>query len=122
MALRITTILVIFLSSALSAFAEITIPMTPEGSDDSEKIYGNGHRSRPIANWCNIDIETQNITTSIQGIISYEIILGSDEVIISTPLATELCLTLASLQEGTYTLRIITPEHTYIGSLSTPFR
>lgn len=119
---RIATILIIFLASAFSAFADITIPMTSEGSDDLEITHRNGHRSRPIANWCNIDIETQTITTSIQGIINYEIILGSEEVVISTPSASELCVALSSLSEGTYTLRIRTSGRTYTGLLSTPLR
>lgn len=118
MTLRIATILVIFLSSAISAFAEITIPMTPEGPDDIEITQGNGHRSRPIADWFNIDVETHAISTSLRDIINYEI-LDAEDAVISTASTNELCDALASLPEGLYTLRITTSGRTYIGLFTT---
>ena len=113
--------LITFLALALIGFGssladDIDIPVSPD-DENPDGIYGNKHRSAPIQHWCTIDIEGASITSSVNGIICYEIIAeGDNAAVVSTPSPTLLIDRLKTLPEGQYTIRLITPDRSYSGS------
>ena len=112
--------LITFLALALIGFGssladDIDIPVSSD--EDPENIWNNRHRSAPIQHWCTIDIEGASITSSVDGIICYEIIAeGDNAAVVSTPSPTLLIDRLKTLPEGQYTIRLITPDKSYSGS------
>lgn len=112
--------LITFLALALIGFGssladDIDIPVSSDENPDWK--YGNKHRSAPIQHWCTIDIEGASITSSVDGIICYEIIAdGDNAAVVSTPSPVILIDRLKTLPEGQYTIRLITPDKSYSGS------
>ena len=111
--------LITFLALALIGFGssladDIDIPVS---SDDEDTRGHNKHRSAPIQHWCTIDIEGASITSSVDGIICYEIIAdGDNAAVVSTPSPVILIDRLENLPEVQYTIRLITPDKSYSGS------
>ncbi len=114
--LRLITLLSFALISIASCLADddIDIPVSSDGEDNPYPIR---HRSAPMQHWCKIDIDGATISSSVNGIISYELISDSGEAsIISTTSPLLLIDRLRTLPDGQYTIRLITADTSYSGS------